>query len=69
MWSAGCVLVEMITCEPLFIASNNIDQLVEIIRVLGTPTVEEVLAMNHSYDMSQFGFPRIQARDWRKVTH
>ena len=67
MWSAGCVLVEMIICEPLFIASNNIDQLVEIIRVLGTPTVDEVLAMNPQYDMSQFRFPKINARDWRKV--
>ena len=67
MWSAGCVLVEMIICEPLFIASNNIDQLVEIIRVLGTPTVDEVLAMNPQYDMSQFRFPKINAREWRKV--
>lgn len=69
MWSAGCVLVEMIICEPLFIASNNIDQLVEIIRILGTPTVDEVLAMNPDYDMSQFRFPKINSRDWRKVQY
>jgi glycogen synthase kinase 3 beta len=28
MWSAGCVIAEMLIFEPLFIASNNIDQLV-----------------------------------------
>lgn len=38
MWSAGCVLVEMITMEPLFRAESNIDQLVEIIKILGTPS-------------------------------
>jgi glycogen synthase kinase 3 beta len=67
MWSAGCVLVEMIICEPLFMASNNIDQLVEIIRILGTPSVDEILAMNPQYDMSQFRFPQINPRDWKKV--
>ena len=43
MWSAGCVLVEMITMEPLFRAESNIDQLVEIIKILGTPTYSEML--------------------------
>ncbi len=38
MWSAGCVLVEMVTMEPVFRAESNIDQLVEIIKILGTPT-------------------------------
>ena len=68
MWSAGCVIAEMLIFEPLFVASNNIDQLVEIIKSLGTPTEEEVLAMNPDYDMDQFRFPQIPARDWKKVS-
>lgn len=28
MWSAGCVLIEMITLEPIFRSESNIDQLV-----------------------------------------
>lgn len=50
-------------------AASNIDQLVEIIRVLGTPTEEEVLAMNPNYDLRQFSFPKINAREWKKVIH
>ena len=38
MWSVGCILAEMVNFEPLFRADSNIDQLVEIIRALGTPS-------------------------------
>lgn len=48
-------------------AASNIDQLVEIIKALGTPTEKEVLAMNPNYDLSKFSFPKINAREWRKV--
>ena len=57
----------MLVFEPLFVASNNIDQLVEIIKSLGTPTEKQVMSMNPEYDMEQFQFPHIPARDWRKV--
>jgi glycogen synthase kinase 3 beta len=46
MWSAGCILVEMIMFEPIFKSESNIDQLVEIIKVLGTPSYEEIMEMN-----------------------
>lgn len=36
----GCVLVEMVIGEPIFPGSSAVDQLIEIIKVLGTPTVE-----------------------------
>ncbi|PVV01317.1 hypothetical protein BB560_004266, partial [Smittium megazygosporum] len=38
IWSAGCIMAEMITGRPLFSGSNNEDQLIKIFRVLGTPT-------------------------------
>lgn len=40
MWSAGCILVEMVLLEPIFRSDSNIDQLVEIIKVLGTPSYQ-----------------------------
>ena len=41
------------------------DQLVEIIKVLGTPTREEIKAMNPNY--TEFKFPQIKAHPWNKV--
>lgn len=41
------------------------DQLVEIIKVLGTPTKEEIHAMNPNY--TEFKFPQIKAHPWTKV--
>lgn len=42
IWSAGCVIAEMLLDCPLFQGNDNIDQLVEIIRVLGYPTKEDL---------------------------
>lgn len=38
VWSAGCVFAEMLLLQPLFRGESAVDQLVEIIKVLGTPT-------------------------------
>ena len=40
MWSAGCVIAELLAGEPVFPGDSGVDQLVEIIKVLGTPTRE-----------------------------
>jgi serine/threonine protein kinase len=44
-----------------------VDQLVEIIKVLGTPTREEIKCMNPNY--TEFKFPQIKAHPWHKVFH
>jgi glycogen synthase kinase 3 beta len=41
VWSAGCVMAELLLGHPLFPGETGVDQLVEIIKVLGTPTKEE----------------------------
>jgi cyclin-dependent kinase len=38
MWSVGCILAEMIIGRPLFCGESEIEQLLAIFRVLGTPT-------------------------------
>ena len=67
MWSVGCVLVEMVTGEPVFRAESNIDQLVEIIKVLGTPSTHEMLDMNRDCDFEKFRLPKIAPKSWEKV--
>lgn len=65
IWSMGCVFAEMILMEPLFPGESGVDQLVEIIKVLGTPSKEQVETMNKDFTMH--GFPRIQPYPWRNV--
>ncbi|KAJ6839112.1 shaggy-related protein kinase alpha-like [Iris pallida] len=67
MWSAGCVLAELLLGQPMFPGESGVDQLVEIIKVLGTPTREEIKCMNPNY--TEFKFPQIKARPWHKVFH
>lgn len=65
IWSAGCVMAELILGEPMFPGESGVDQLVEIIKVLGTPTREQMKAMNPNY--SEFRFPAIRARSWNRI--
>ncbi|KAG8094491.1 hypothetical protein GUJ93_ZPchr0012g21357 [Zizania palustris] len=65
IWSAGCVLAELLLGQPLFPGESAVDQLVEIIKVLGTPTREEIRCMNPNY--TEFKFPQIKACPWHKV--
>ncbi|KAL1543498.1 Shaggy-related protein kinase theta [Salvia divinorum] len=67
MWSVGCVMAEMLLGQPIFPGESSVDQLVEIIKVLGTPTREEIKCMNPNY--TEFKFPQIKAHPWHKVFH
>lgn len=42
MWSAGCIMAEMLTGRPLFPGQNEADQVQLICRVLGAPTEESM---------------------------
>ncbi|XP_057435540.1 shaggy-related protein kinase theta-like [Lotus japonicus] len=67
IWSAGCVLAELLLGQPMFPGDSGVDQLVEIIKILGTPTREEIKCMNPNY--TEFKFPQIKAHPWHKVFH
>jgi len=65
IWSAGCVMAEMLLGQPLFPGESGIDQLVEIIKVLGTPTREQIRTMNPNY--MEHRFPQIKPHPFSKV--
>jgi len=65
VWSLGCVMAELLLGNPLFPGDSGVDQLIEIIKILGTPTKEEIKAMNPNH--TPFKFPQIKAHPWHKV--
>jgi glycogen synthase kinase 3 beta len=67
IWSSGCVMAELMLAEPLFPGESGVDQLVEIIKVLGTPTKDQLLAMNPNYTEQRF--PQIKAHSFAKVIY
>jgi glycogen synthase kinase 3 beta len=65
VWSTGCVIAELILGQPLFPGESASDQLVEIIKILGTPSKQQILEMNPEYN--EFRFPIIKPYPWQKV--
>ncbi|XP_019159204.1 PREDICTED: shaggy-related protein kinase eta-like [Ipomoea nil] len=65
MWSVGCVMAELLLGQPIFPGESSVDLLVEIIKVLGTPSREEIKCMNPNY--KEFKFPQVKAHPWHKV--
>ena len=51
IWSAGCVVLEMLHGEPLFVGETSVSHLIEVIKVMGTPSEAEVISMNPTYDL------------------
>jgi len=54
IWSIGCVFAELLIGQPLFPGESGIDQLVEIIKILGTPTNDDIISMNNNYTNHKF---------------
>lgn len=65
VWSSSCVMAELMLGQPLFPGESGIDQLVEIIKVLGTPTREQIRTMNPNY--MEHKFPQIKPHSLSKV--
>lgn len=65
VWSLGCVVAELLIGQPIFPGESGVDQLVEIIKILGNPSKEAIHSMNPSY--AEFEFPAIKETPWSKV--
>ena len=66
VWSCGCVLGELILNQPLFQGDTGVDQLVEIIKILGTPSEEQTDDMNPEASKN-FHFPVVRSNPWNRV--
>lgn len=65
IWSLGCVLAELLLGEPLFPGESGVDQLIEIIKIMGSPTHEQIIAMNPNH--TPLKFPMINPHPWSRV--
>ena len=65
VWSVGCIFAEMITGQPLFPGESSTHQLYEIFKILGTPSMPDITAMNPQY--TEFKLPTIKAQPWTKI--
>eukprot|EP01017_Pseudomicrothorax_dubius_P027202 TRINITY_DN3102_c0_g2_i3.p1 TRINITY_DN3102_c0_g2~~TRINITY_DN3102_c0_g2_i3.p1 ORF type:complete len:258 (-),score=47.56 TRINITY_DN3102_c0_g2_i3:173-946(-) len=66
VWSIGCVCAEMILGEPIFPGDSSVDQLVKIVKILGTPNAEQIAQMN-PHQRESIKLPSIKATPWSKV--
>ncbi|WFD31209.1 WD repeat-containing protein slp1 [Malassezia sp. CBS 17886] len=60
VWSAGCIMAEMISGVPIFRGRDNSDQLNQIIRILGTPDEAAIKRiLNDSPEIQYRPLPRM----------
>lgn len=65
LWSTGVVFSELLLGQPIFHEHSGIDQLVLIISKLGTPTKEQIEAMNPKY--AKYDFPAVYSQPWQSL--
>jgi serine/threonine protein kinase len=65
IWSLGCVMAELLLGNPLFPGDSGVEQLIEIIKILGTPSKQEIQKLNPNH--TTFKFPQIKPHPWAKV--
>lgn len=58
VWSAGCILAEMLMGKPIFPGTDSQDQFVKIVLVIGTPTLSDLWSMKKNYKQT-LHFPKI----------
>ncbi|GAA5916229.1 hypothetical protein JCM6882_001115 [Rhodosporidiobolus microsporus] len=68
VWSAGCIMAEMISGVPLFRGRDNNDQLNQIIRILGTPDEQSLRRIaSESPEVQLRPFPRMTRIPWASL--
>ncbi|KAL0480539.1 cyclin-dependent kinase Cdk20 [Acrasis kona] len=59
MWSAGCVIAEMLNHSPLFPGENDIDQLHTVLKALGSPTQDNWPGVRKLPDYNKITFTKM----------
>jgi len=65
VWSMGCVMAELFLGKPIFMGQSKEHQLIEIVKVLGTPTRTQIKLMNPNHKM--YKFAQIKGHSWSTI--
>jgi len=60
IWSYGCLLAEMLQGKPFFQGESTVDQLVQIMKILGTPDTNQLMSLNKNNALN-CTFPSVRA--------
>ena len=66
VWSMGCVIAELTINKPIFQGKSATDQLMEIIKILGTPTAEQIKIMGGK-PINVDKLPKCNRKSWKEV--
>jgi glycogen synthase kinase 3 beta len=66
IWSFGCVLAEMLLGKPLFQGDSTVDQLLQIIKILGVPDAEQLSYLNKNNTL-KYEFPLVKPTTLSKI--
>ena len=69
IWGYGCILAELAVGCPFFVGEDNVSQLVEITRVLGSITKADAdsMAAGPNNQLSDFHFPPRERKPWPRA--
>ncbi|XP_073336547.1 mitogen-activated protein kinase 12b isoform X2 [Pagrus major] len=68
IWSAGCIMAEMLLGKPLFKGNDHLDQLREIMKITGTPAADFVVKLQ-SQDAKNYirSLPKVPKKDLHSI--
>eukprot|EP01022_Parablepharisma_sp_SALTPOND_P004869 TRINITY_DN121158_c0_g1_i1.p1 TRINITY_DN121158_c0_g1~~TRINITY_DN121158_c0_g1_i1.p1 ORF type:complete len:401 (-),score=14.82 TRINITY_DN121158_c0_g1_i1:54-1175(-) len=68
IWAAGCIMAELITKEPLFPCTSQIDSLNRVVGMLGKPSEEDMEFINNPHAKKVFqNMPQSAPKGWNEI--
>jgi len=66
IWSFGCVLAEILLGKPIFQGESTVDQLFQIMKILGIPDTDQLAFLNKNKSL-QNEFPHVRVTPLAKI--